>query len=267
MRLSPGDVNRLWPVSEIVFYGKGVVEVKRAAGITGNSENGGGERGGITYLSSKSRSRLAFVVAVTKAKFGSLLTLTYGEPFPPDGRLCKTHLNRFLTYLRRTYPDVSYVWVVEFQKRGALHFHVLLSLNQVTRQMRKEVASLWARISSPSSWLGHGASHLNMSYYSKSYAVHKHKKQWQELRAEDGAIRYMTKYCLKTEQKLVPAQFRNVGRFYGMSRDVAANQREHVTILMDTEALRILLEVEDHGTKDWEVAPKYLFGVETDAVL
>jgi len=257
----PDDVNRLFPVKKVNFYGKGIIEVKRESMLTSDGNPGGGPRGKIEYLSSRSRSYLAFAVAATEITFKSLLTLTYGNPYPTDGAICKAHLNAFLTRMRATYPGLSYVWVTEFQKRGALHFHILLSLGGIESWHRKDAASRWASITAPSNWATTTTEEQDTLYRKKSYNVHKHKDTWQDLKEADGAMRYMTKYCLKTEQKIVPEEFQNVGRFFGMSRDVVKSCRKPVTMLIDTEGLRLMLEVEKHSTSAWGVAPKYLFGV------
>lgn len=261
MRMSPEDVNRLFPVTVVSYFGKGVAKVTRESKIEATGNAGGGPRGRITYLTSRSRSYLAFVVAATEVSFGSLLTLTYGDPYPTDGAVCKSHLNAFLTHLRHLYPVISYVWVVEFQKRGALHFHILLSMSGVGAWNRKDAAHTWAGITSPAKWATNASPELDADYRRKSYAVHKHKDTWEELREEDGAMRYMSKYCLKTDQKRVPEEFQNVGRFFGMSKDVVKHTRKPVTMVVDTEGLQLLLEVEKHPTSEWGVAPKYLFGV------
>jgi len=261
VRISPDDVNRLFPVTELDFYGKGIIKVKRESMVTSDGNAGGGPRGKIEYLSSRSRSYLAFVVAATEVTFGSLLTLTYGNPYPTDGAICKSHLNAFLTWMRAQHVGLSYVWVTEFQKRGALHFHILLSLGGIEAWHRKDAASRWASITAPANWATNTSEELDTAYRKKSYNVHKHKDQWQDLETADGAMRYMTKYCLKTEQKLVPEFFQNVGRFFGMSRDVVGSARKATTIEIDTEGLQLLLEVEGHQTSGWGVVPRYLFGI------
>lgn len=53
------------------------------------------------------------------------LTLTYGADFPLDGRLIKKHWAAFQTWLKNQ-GVTSGVWIIEFQERGVLHFHVLL---------------------------------------------------------------------------------------------------------------------------------------------
>lgn len=59
----------------------------------------------------------------------SMITLTYGD-YPTD-KISKLHLDRFLKRLRRFYdkkhPNTPfyYLWVLEKQKRGAPHYHIL----------------------------------------------------------------------------------------------------------------------------------------------
>jgi len=57
-------------------------------------------------------------------KWLSFITLTYGRDWPDD-RTAKNHLNRFLNKVRRRYGKIRYVLVVERQKRGAIHYHIL----------------------------------------------------------------------------------------------------------------------------------------------
>lgn len=46
----------------------------------------------------------------------------------------------FIKRLKRRYPGVKYIVVVEFQKRGAVHYHMLCSLPFVSKD---ELAQLW----------------------------------------------------------------------------------------------------------------------------
>ena len=68
-----------------------------------------------------------FALKQTRQKFkGAFLTLTYAEN-KQDFADSKRELNIFLTRLRKRYPRIKYAWVVERQKRGAIHYHLLLS--------------------------------------------------------------------------------------------------------------------------------------------
>lgn len=50
------------------------------------------------------------------------------------------YLQKFLRKLRRKYPNLKYVVVPEFQKRGAVHYHILCNLPLIRQ---KEMENLW----------------------------------------------------------------------------------------------------------------------------
>jgi hypothetical protein len=56
----------------------------------------------------------------------TFLTLTYPESFPTDPHVYKGHLRAFLKRLRRAYGARAVIWRLEWQRRGAPHFHVLI---------------------------------------------------------------------------------------------------------------------------------------------
>ncbi len=66
------------------------------------------------------------------------LVLTYKENMQ-DVDKADNHFKKFIFSLRQIYPSVMYLATREFQKRGAIHYHVLL--NQ--RVDVKKVQSLW----------------------------------------------------------------------------------------------------------------------------
>lgn len=164
---------------------------------------GGGKKEEISELSEKSRKLLAFTANNTDVDFTHMITLTYPAEYPGDGKAIKTELDTFFKRCRRQYGDFSYLWFLEFQGRGAPHFHILLNV-----AVRPEWCS--------QAW----------------YEVHqsgdiKHLKagtRCEALRSAEGGKRYAVKYATKTKQKAVPPNFRNVGRFWGCSRDVKPKQ-------------------------------------------
>lgn len=60
--------------------------------------------------------------AMEKSLFAGL---TYPSEFP-DVATAKRHLDTWLKRLERRYPRASAVWRLEFQRRGAPHFHLLI---------------------------------------------------------------------------------------------------------------------------------------------
>lgn len=200
----------------------------------------------VTKLSKSSLSRLAFLVRTTSVRFVSLLTLTYSA-VANDGQIVKSQLNTFLTKLRYHFKGVSYVWFLEFQKRGAPHFHLLLTI-EASDDNRKLIAKLWADI------ISNGSEDKR-----KIMAVHSHVKTFEQVREENGAKRYALKYALKPEQKTVPKRYKNVGRFWGNSRDV--KPQDGIEIDITEDELREWLEIHHPDVNDRlpVMLPKHIF--------
>lgn len=59
--------------------------------------------------------------------FKTFWTLTFKENIT-DLELANRHFNNFIKSIRRLYPDFKYLCVPEFQKRGAVHYHLLTDL-------------------------------------------------------------------------------------------------------------------------------------------
>lgn len=160
-------------------------------------------RSEITLFSWRSRKRLAFVASNTDIVFTSMLTLTYPRQFPNDGDDVKRNLKAFREALRRKHPGVSLLWFLEFQRRGAPHIHILIRGVRVYKAMQQWVSKTWYRI------CGTGDTrHLRAG------------TRLERIRKPNGARNYAVKYAHKMKQKVVPPGYRNVGRFWGHSRDV-----------------------------------------------
>lgn len=194
-----------------------------------------GDRKAATRLSYRSLLHMVHKIRNCRVIFRSLLTLTYPEDFPNDGRLVKKQLDRFLKAFRRRYGKRPYAWFLEFQDRGAPHFHMLTDIEgwEIDREW---LARTWARIVD-----GGG----------KCYRVHAHVKQWEVIRKKDGAVRYVAKYAKKQKQKIVPLGYDNVGLFWGTSYDVKAEAVE--VIEMDAEEILHVLGLDGAKfVKEWE---------------
>jgi hypothetical protein len=55
-----------------------------------------------------------------------LVTLTYPRTFPTESSTYKRHLDTFSKRLQRTFPRSSAIWKLEYQERGAPHFHLIV---------------------------------------------------------------------------------------------------------------------------------------------
>lgn len=155
----------------------------------------------ITGFSDKSRRQLRFRALNAFPALVSQLGLTYHDEWPTDGRECKRHLNAFLVSLRRILPDANYLWIMEFQKRNAPHFHVFLSVPP-DEETRLKLADAWTRLTSPGD--------------AQALRFHQHSRNWIDWDMGSGA--YLCKYLDKEAQKAVPEGYHSFGRFWGNSR-------------------------------------------------
>lgn len=184
-----------------------------------------GDRGAVKHFSSSSRSRLVQLCANNSEKFRYFVTLTYHE-IMQDGRLAKKHLNRFLTSLRRAGAHL-YIWILEFQERGAIHFHVWLGENNIEASWRTEMKPLRMNLS-----VGLGDIRLR-----RQATVIQHfwllasdqecdekaslaSIDYQVVRKVEAVKIYAMKYGSKMSQKDLPESILGVGRWWGASRGV-----------------------------------------------
>lgn len=221
------------PIIGVQIYKNDVVVLRRGQRHP-NAEPLTTQRGKITMLSKKSRQRLAFIANNTDVRLRTMITLTYPKEFPTNGIKVKRDLNAFLVWQRRFFNKPSYLWFLEFQKRGAPHIHILLDYplpqDEVGRlDLFTMVSVQWFET------VGSGdEKHLLAG------------TRCETIRKQDGAARYCLKYAYKTKQKCVPAAYQNVGRFWGCSRDVPPQTPR--TIPIDEESIRAIL-------MDWDYCP------------
>ena len=163
----------------------------------GEKERRRAKRSKIIKFSWRSARRLRHLIRNSEDTWKGFITLTYPEEYPCNGRVTKSHLNAFLQFLRNR--GVKCVWVLEFQARGAPHYHLIVS----DFVPKEEIAERWYRI------VGSGDE--------------KH------LRAGTGISRigskghlygYLSTYIRKLDQKTPPEGFEDVGRFWGASRNL-----------------------------------------------
>lgn len=195
----------------------------------------GAERGTIEFLSSKSRRRLALIAGNSDVPMRSFVTVTYPNEFPCDGHLVKVHLHALLAALRRKDPGLSYLWFLEFQRRGAPHFHAFLStalpcpLEPLSRRCGRVRKSVLVN-RDYQDWISRRWFEIVGS------GDEKHLKAgaaWEVVEKPDGAARYVSKESYKTFQKSVPEEFQNVGRFWGCSRDLSLPAGKEIFCTLD----------------------------------
>ena len=175
-------------------------------------------RGDITGFSSASRRRLfKFCAAVNWDALPNsyFVTLTYPGEYPTDGLRVKRDLDTFRKAWSREYHDLRAVWKLEFQGRGAPHFHLAITGGEDIEQVKAWTSNAWYRI------VGSGdLRHLEAG------------TQVQSLQGNPAA--YFAGYVglskgSKEYQHKVPDNYENVGRFWGSWNVAPEWKREQLT--------------------------------------
>lgn len=161
----------------------------------------------ITYFSEASKRRLLEVCRESGHHIQSQFCLSYHDDFPLDGRQVKADLDRFEYLVKKHFGrETHMLWALEFQKRGAPHIHFFSDI-EATRENRLTLTILWI------------CKVLGYSPETPGFRVHNHAKNFQGWKMRSG--QYLVKeYIEKMEQKDVPENFLNVGRFWGHSRNM-----------------------------------------------
>ncbi|MCK4793470.1 MAG: hypothetical protein KAV87_57610 [Desulfobacteraceae bacterium] len=248
-------------VSECVFYPNGTIEVKRVGG-SNTPPTTDVSRETIKYLSRRSLARLAYYATESSVKYESIMTLTYGVNYPLSGKKVKANLSRFLITAKRKKIVKSYLWFMEFQKRGAPHIHILNTVKAETEAQRIVFAETWTAIISNKYRVRYSNLRTRKELWERGAIFRKHcnYRQWENAKKPDGIRRYAMKYAMKPEQKVVPEAFEDVGRFWGVDQETRASMPKGVTVEIKEREIRELLELNNHRCADWDILPKYIWG-------
>jgi hypothetical protein len=87
--------------------------------------SGGGLRGDVKNFSKDSRYRLFKLLHQLSFEKVTFITLTYPLDFPTDKKIYKAHLKEWRRRIEHAYGKKQCIWRLEFQKRGAPHYHLL----------------------------------------------------------------------------------------------------------------------------------------------
>ena len=105
-------------------------------------------RGRITGYTYASRRRLMHLLhqidREATAYLPLFITLTYPSIYPATALETKRHLDSFCKRLLRRYKDVCIIWKLEYQHRGAPHYHLLVF--GVPYLPRDEIAQAWYKV-------------------------------------------------------------------------------------------------------------------------
>lgn len=181
-------------------------------------------RGKITGFSAGSRQRM--IDRFHKIEFRpntKFLTLTYGDNYP-DAQTAKNHLRALFERIRRKWKNkqVSGIWRMEFQERGAIHFHIIFF--NMPFWYKDDVQKVWGEIigeDRPFTRIEAIYSPNGVIYYASKYVA---KVQHEE---SPGfiSLTYLHAYNLKYGEY--------IGRVWGVFNDVYLPYGEKLTIERD----------------------------------
>lgn len=196
-----------------ILVGEQDVVVKCAianTSIPATAGAGAHKRGKVKTFSRKSSDNLKLNIRnLPTGSLKCMLTLTYPDDYPVDGKQVKKHFDLMRRWLRARGCDL--LWFLEFQVRGAPHFHAYLTGYPAGGV--SAVAHHWYKV------VGSGdPKHLDWHLGKLSG-----RPCLEMLRNPHAASYYATKYASKTCQKQVPAEYQNVGRFWGRSANLKPN--------------------------------------------
>lgn len=242
-------------------------------------QSGGGQRGQCTEISQGQFKRAIRVLTDSDKELNSLLTVTYPDTFPRNGRIFKAHLKRFLERLRETMGEFDYFLAIEYQRRGAPHAHIGLSVDlselgevvtlkrepgkrrsdtfQTVEFFNRKAFVLWRdtiawhndgviKYNGHSlEWAGIAADdHQKME---RAFAEYNSGVSWELMREDDGAKRYFVKELTGKKgnrkgwyQKSVPEGFENPGRHFLNSYGFV--NRDYVEFAVDYDTLCWIVE-------------------------
>ena len=87
----------------------------------------------------RARTDIRRLINANAYDFSKFLTLTF-EKNETDLDYCNYEFKKFILRLKYKYDDFKYLVVVEFQKRGAVHYHMLCNLPYIKS---KEISDIW----------------------------------------------------------------------------------------------------------------------------
>jgi len=171
------------------------------ASFSALGKSGGAHRGIVTDFSANSRRRMLRKLARIAPKRVVFVTLTYPERYP-DPHKAKAHLRAFLERIRRRYPQASGIWRLEFQERGAPHFHILFC--ELPFVPFSELRRWWTEI---------------ILEFVDGYLP---RVRIEQIKSRRGAFYYCAKYCAKMGgEGFIPLSLSSThicttGRFWGV---------------------------------------------------
>jgi hypothetical protein len=229
-------------VSDVTLTAQGQL-FKASTAFTG-IRPGGGTRGRITKFTMKSRKRFLERIAQLELKkrlgYTSMVTLTTQAILTPPA--AKKYMDTFCKRLKRKFPLSVPIWMMEFQERGAPHFHLLI-LN-MGYWPKEQLQTAWGEIVGEE----------------RPFTRIESARSWQ------GVISYVAKYMAKVD-KAVQAGYHNVDEYAkgtgenGVSDGCGANGLDHMTYFTAAELADFSVDELNELAQGLEPGPGRFWGI------
>lgn len=195
-------------------------------------------------FSQKSRKRLLDLLHMIEFENVSLVTLTYPKEYPTDWKAHKAHLRAMRARLERKFGKLRVVWRLEFQKRGAPHYHLVIF--DAPFLDAQYLSKVWAKVTKSDD-----ANHAKIGVDVKRASV-----------KEGGRVlSYVCKYVAKIFSDPTSVVHARTGRIWGrwniekpVPISIALTTRKAVTLTGGFLSLRC-------GASNWEPGSKYFYSI------
>ena len=183
-------------------------------------------RGKVNGLSKKSRRKLFnYILRLENRPGFYFVTLTYSKDYDTNYETWKKQLHRLYSSLLYHYPKMGFLWKLEFQQRGAPHFHLLMYVPSIPerQELRDLIRNSWYRI---------------VGIKSKSF------RQWgtdvKEVKDIKGSGFYLAMY--QTKDTYIPEDMKT-GRMWGVYGRNKMPMSEQGTDVLSLDKYRILKRI------------------------
>jgi hypothetical protein len=179
----------------MVWVGGSLIKAQRVLRFSESKGGGaGGKRGKATFSKASRRRLMRLLATLPRDMVPVFVTLTYPGEYTQDSHQWKRDLDRFAKRFVRAFPGAFFVWRLEFQRRGAPHYHLMVYGADYT-QLLQWVGSNWYEVVRSGD-----ERHLRAG------------TRVEKLRNIGGAYRYAAKYLGKVDQ----VAYEGVGRWWGV---------------------------------------------------
>lgn len=158
----------------------------------------------ISGFSRQARSNMFYtMMRIRRDCFPCFVTLTYPKVYSEDSKIWKRDLHCFALRLRSRFPDVSAIWKLEPQRRGAPHYHILI-WGAEYEELRSFVPYAWHEVIGSNDF-DHLLWHLGGCGNGNIHCV-------QEVTTNKSMYNYVMKYVGKAATE----KWGNVGKWWGI---------------------------------------------------